>query len=145
MSKRIKTTPRNRRLLTIYGITEREYDAILTFQGGVCYVCERPPVNIRLSIDHDHATGLVRGLLCWDCNRALQMLRDQERRAYRLHCYISLPPAVQALRVADAPKYAWEDGKRYGRPGRATRKWRTKKEKIERLAWVEARLRDTTE
>jgi len=137
MSKRVKTTARNRRLLTLYGITEAEYDAILAFQGGVCYVCEHPPVNLRLSVDHDHETGLVRGLLCWDCNKALQMIRDQVRRAYRLHCYIAMPPAVTALNTP------YNDGKRYGRPGRATRKWRTKREKLERLAWVEARLRDT--
>jgi hypothetical protein len=133
-----KPTARDIRLLTIYGIVEAENDAVLTFQGGVCYVCERPPANNRLSVDHDHKTGLFRGLVCWDCNRALQLLRDSERRAYRAHCYLSMPPAVQALR-GDTPA---EDGKRTGRDGRATRKWRTKREKRERMAWVVARLEE---
>ncbi len=47
-----------------------DYDAMLLAQGGVCAVCENPQ-STRLVIDHDHATGFVRGLLCDPCNSLL--------------------------------------------------------------------------
>ena len=59
-----------------YGITVENYNEMLTKQNNVCAVCKNPEVishNItkkpkRLSIDHDHKTGQVRGLLCHRCN-----------------------------------------------------------------------------
>ncbi len=52
-------------------------------QGGVCAVCGQPERRRnskggirRLSVDHDHATGEVRALLCHDCNTALGLLLD---------------------------------------------------------------------
>lgn len=121
----MKVTARDRRLLTLYGITGAEYDLILKSQGGVCFVCQRPPRGNRLAVDHRHSDGLVRGVLCWSCNSALERLRDSATNALRLHDYLLIAPAVVAL------------GRQvYGRIGRATRKWRTKRERRERLAWV---------
>lgn len=67
---------RDQHLLRHYGIDEAEYQRMLEAQGGVCAVCGRPPrhrnsagVTQRLHVDHDHATGKVRGLLCLTCNR----------------------------------------------------------------------------
>lgn len=40
-------------------------------QGGVCAICKQPEQFRKLSVDHDHNTGLVRGLLCANCNRCL--------------------------------------------------------------------------
>lgn len=53
------------------GVTDAEYQALLTLQGGGCAICHRPPKTRRLHVDHDHATGRVRGLLCHRCNRNL--------------------------------------------------------------------------
>lgn len=68
-----KEKARARRLWDNYKLTLEDYDKILAFQGGVCWACHRPePVKgRRLSVDHDHATGLVRGLLCSRCNPVL--------------------------------------------------------------------------
>ena len=54
-----------------YGITKVQYDEILQRQLGCCGVCRRPAgeFKIRLSVDHDHHTGAIRGLLCNHCNR----------------------------------------------------------------------------
>lgn len=60
-----------------YGITPEEYDRMHAEQDGRCAICKRPEIpNRRLSIDHDHATGKVRQLLCGGCNRGLGDFRE---------------------------------------------------------------------
>ena len=62
-----------------YGVTESQYLEMLESQGNVCAICGKTPEENgrRLSIDHDHKTGRVRGLLCIGCNRALGYFRDR--------------------------------------------------------------------
>lgn len=73
--------------LKLYGLTPADYAALLAAQDGVCAICLKPERVIdartgeprRLSVDHDHATGKVRGLLCARCNRTLgQMDEDMD-------------------------------------------------------------------
>lgn len=70
------------RLRDDYGLTLADYDAMLERQAHRCAICHDPePVDQaghprRMMIDHDHATGLVRGLLCRNCNYALGCLKD---------------------------------------------------------------------
>jgi len=65
------------RLKSRYGLTLHEYDDMLEAQGGVCAICgEECPQNERLSVDHDHETGRVRGLLCVNCNHMLGSAKD---------------------------------------------------------------------
>src|SRR5262249_17405227 len=45
-----------------------QYNKMLTLQHGVCAICRKAPGSRRLHVDHDHASGRVRGLLCWFCN-----------------------------------------------------------------------------
>lgn len=54
-----------------YGLTEEMYATLLRQQDGCCAVCQRPATEFskRLAVDHDHATGEIRGLLCIACNR----------------------------------------------------------------------------
>lgn len=67
-----------RRGLKNYNITEEEYNAMLKEQNGVCAICGKEDVRgKRLSIDHDHKTGKVRGLLCGNCNLGLGALGDE--------------------------------------------------------------------
>ena len=54
-----------------YGITIGEYSQILLTQKSRCAVCGCIPKNKRLAIDHNHTTGVVRGLLCPTCNLCL--------------------------------------------------------------------------
>ena len=65
--------------LAAYGIDGREYDRLLDLQGGRCAICRtREPGSKRpvFAVDHDHVTNQVRGLLCYGCNTALGLLRD---------------------------------------------------------------------
>lgn len=58
-----------------FGLTPAGFERLAQRQGRVCAICgepERPPR--RLAVDHDHATGRVRGLLCGRCNRALYLV-----------------------------------------------------------------------
>lgn len=69
--KRVKDLERR------YGLTVVEYDALAEAQGHVCAVCQQGcDSGHRLSVDHCHDTGRVRGLLCKKCNRAIGLLGD---------------------------------------------------------------------
>ena len=76
-----KNTLRKHTLLK-YGISIEEYDEMLTRQNFVCKICSRPENKMlngkvrRLSVDHDHETGKIRGLLCMDCNTTLGKMND---------------------------------------------------------------------
>ncbi len=65
-------------LKTRYGLTPDDVDRMLTDQGGVCAICQGEMK--RQCVDHDHATGKVRGLLCHRCNIGLPYV---ERADYR--------------------------------------------------------------
>lgn len=70
----------------LYGITQEEFDALLESQGGVCAICGGlPPTHDHAAIgqwnvDHDHDTGVVRGILCSACNIGIGKLGDSVER-----------------------------------------------------------------
>ena len=53
-----------------------EYEPMHAKQGGVCAICRKPPKYGRLHVDHDHAAGGVRELLCHGCNHGLGYIED---------------------------------------------------------------------
>jgi len=58
-----------------FNLTTEEYAQMLEKQGGVCAICSKTCTR-SLAVDHDHITGVVRGLLCNNCNRGLGHLQD---------------------------------------------------------------------
>jgi hypothetical protein len=54
-----------------YGLTLEQYNEMKERSKNLCYICSRPPKKRSLCIDHNHKTGKVRGLLCYECNRRL--------------------------------------------------------------------------
>ena len=92
-----------------YGITEADYQELLEYQGGRCYVCHQKPGRTLLAVDHDHrlpkGRDSVRGLLCprsgrsssgrvvkVSCNELVGALRDNPHAARRLADYLDNPP-----------------------------------------------------
>ena len=65
------------RRFAFYGITEAEYETMVSEQSGLCRLCGgKPNGKGALHIDHDHSTGKVRGLLCHSCNTGLGSFKD---------------------------------------------------------------------
>jgi hypothetical protein len=56
-----------------YGIGQAEFAELLAEQGGVCAICRALDPQ---HVDHDHRTGWVRGILCFNCNGGLGQFRD---------------------------------------------------------------------
>lgn len=88
-AKRLSRT-RNKHLIRKYGITSLDYENLLTGQGGVCWICKRPPKTKRLSVDHCHKTGKVRGLLCYICNcKLLPLVKENPEILRRAAAYLT--------------------------------------------------------
>lgn len=93
------------RILVLYNLTLIEWELIDAYQSHVCFICGRPNKSgKRLSTDHSHITGLIRGLLCQSCNRIFGKIEDPRfwrdetvARLRRLIEYIEHPPATIAL------------------------------------------------
>ncbi|ERB55293.1 hypothetical protein N806_29715 [Rhodococcus sp. P27] len=100
-----RTATHAKHIEATYGITTDEYWAIYESQGKVCAICKRANGSRkRLSVDHDHATGEVRGLLCTPCNRnVLGHLRDDAQALQRAIGYLSSPPARRVIGTRIVP------------------------------------------
>lgn len=75
-----------------YSISIAEYEELLTSQNGLCKICNKyDSCGNKLSVDHCHKTGRVRGLLCGNCNRGLGLLGDSLERLLLAAVYLSEP------------------------------------------------------
>jgi hypothetical protein len=69
-----------------YGIGAVEAQRLIDQQGGVCAICEsRSPDHV----DHDHVTGVVRGMLCLPCNTGLGHFNDDVQIMSRAIDYLN--------------------------------------------------------
>jgi len=60
-----------------FNMTIEQYDEMLENQNGVCAICKKEEnKGRRLSVDHNHDNGLIRGLLCQKCNSIIGMALD---------------------------------------------------------------------
>lgn len=73
-----------------FGITHDDYDSMLLEQNSGCAICGRVPRNGEnsLVVDHDHETGVVRGLLCGKCNTSLGTFGDNIAGLERVLAYL---------------------------------------------------------
>ncbi len=101
-----RTTEENTRLswlrrLKLLGITEAEYNAMLTAQDHRCAICrtDKPWTRSGVwAVDHDHATGKVRGLLCHSCNLGLGKFNDDIETLLAAAEYVQSHTTAQTLK-----------------------------------------------
>ena len=78
---------KRRHILKKQGLSEELYELIWDLQEGKCAVCARPETGTsgihrtpcQLAVDHDHASGMVLGLLCSRCNTGIGLFRDDPK------------------------------------------------------------------
>ena len=93
-----KVSARDARLKRLYGLEPGEYEKVLAYQDGVCYICKHTPKEGKnLHVDHNHKSGQTRGLLCWQDNAALGKFKDDSDRLQNALLYIKNPPVSAAL------------------------------------------------
>ena len=108
-ARRRREAARKYFLKTRHRMTPEQYDELLAFQGGVCYICRRAKgITRALQVDHDHALArrvcdhehdescenCWRGLLCSRCNSMLAHAHDDTQVFARAIEYLQLPPAI---------------------------------------------------
>ena len=72
-----------------FGLTVEQYDAMLAEQNNGCAICGQScATGMNLAVDHDHATGKVRALLCKNCNTAIGLLGEDTDRMAKAIEYI---------------------------------------------------------
>lgn len=94
--KRARRIVRMRRynMRSLYGLTLEQLEQMHAEQGGRCKICRRETrlwvgvKNNSACVDHDHATGQVRGLLCRRCNAALGQFQEQPELLERAAQYL---------------------------------------------------------
>jgi len=77
-----------------YGLTLEEYDELLAAQGGGCAICGNPDAD---NVDHDHVTGEVRGILCFNCNIAIGHIADDKDRLLLAFAYLDRDDELTGL------------------------------------------------
>ena|SRR5579884_3381296 len=87
-------------LRNLYGISQEQYAELLSSQDHKCAICckhksknvfDKRNNKVRdLAVDHNHVSKKIRGLLCYHCNIAVGMLKDDIKRAENLVKYLKL-------------------------------------------------------
>lgn len=73
----------------VYGLEGGEYARYYEAQGGTCAICQRANGRTkRLAVDHNHRTGVVRGLLCGPCNQFVGYVGDNPQAFLRAAKYL---------------------------------------------------------
>jgi hypothetical protein len=93
--RRLYGSTRDYHLRRRYGLTSADVDAMVEAQGGTCAVCPGKPEHV----DHDHETGQVRGILCFNCNQSLGNVRDDPNVLRGLARYLDKhkPPSLRLV------------------------------------------------
>lgn len=87
-----------------FGITLAEYRQILAAQGGVCPICKKVLSGWSNPVDHDHKSGVVRGILCTWCNRKNVGHFNDWMLVYYIYKYLQYPPAGEVIGPRQVPK-----------------------------------------
>jgi hypothetical protein len=93
-TKQRRETARRNHVARTYGLSPEDYARLLEYQNSRCAITKKAmPYN--LAVDHDHATGLVRGLLSKAANKLLRDVRDDPEVLRAAIAYLEHPPAAE--------------------------------------------------
>lgn len=71
---------RHQHLKELYGLTVDQYETMVKSQNGKCAICGNGHTGSitskNLSVDHNHSTGKIRGLLCHKCNMGIGYFKE---------------------------------------------------------------------
>lgn len=84
-----KDCEKERKLLTRYNMSYKTKELMYFQQKNSCKICMQLFEMNKLCIDHCHKTGVVRGLLCSNCNVAIGMIRDDPKICLNMFEYLS--------------------------------------------------------
>lgn len=86
------TKRKDYRLKHNYGINLREYEDMLKLRNFECDICKAKHSDGKpLRVDHCHTTGIIRGLLCTQCNFGLGHFRDDTNLLAKATEYLNKP------------------------------------------------------
>ena len=88
-------TDRKKHFKRKYGITVEQYNQMLLIQNNTCKICKNMCKSGKnLAVDHCHATGKVRGLLCATCNVNLGRIEAYLRDPVPWDTYLMNTPTI---------------------------------------------------
>lgn len=82
--------------LAKYGLTEEQFQEFRDSQSDMCGICATPFGSSVPHIDHCHATGDVRGLLCGRCNTGLGQFLDSPELLQQAIDYVTRDRLISA-------------------------------------------------
>lgn len=97
LKERYRNRDKKDRRLRTYGITDKQFADLFASQGNCCALCRASTPrhkNKDWSVDHDHATGKVRGILCNPCNTGIGLLGDNSDLCSAAAAYLRRPPCT---------------------------------------------------
>lgn len=77
---------REKKLIKNYGLTIEAYDVMKHNQNGLCAICKK---DKTLVVDHCHATGHIRSLVCNQCNQILGLAYENKETLKAAIDYLS--------------------------------------------------------
>lgn len=83
--------------LAQYGLDRETYALLVFFVGKRCPMCDKAFTEGRVRprvIDHDHVSGLVRGIICRQCNDKVGHLHENVAWMRNAADYLTYPPAL---------------------------------------------------
>lgn len=79
-----------------YGLSEEQYLDMFKQQNNSCAICKTSFKKTKACVDHNHITGIVRGLLCNNCNKALGLVHDNKSILKNMIVYLDNEPDVSS-------------------------------------------------
>lgn len=101
--KATKERDRKYTLMRYWGLTPIQFEELLKKHNSQCGICkkkDRSSDKKPLVIDHDHATGAIRGLLCDNCNRGIGLLQDSKEILQAAIAYLQQTSETQDKKPA---------------------------------------------